>query len=102
MALMANHAYFVYITNNKSRSTLYIGVTNNLTKRLNEHYEQRGKEDTFAGKYHCYNLIYFEEYDDVGDALNREKEIKKWSRDKKQKLIDNVNPKWMILNDIID
>ena len=99
---MEKYNYYVYITTNKSRSTLYTGVTNNLNKRLNEHYEQRGEEDSFAGKYHCYNLVYFEKYNDINDALNREKEIKKWSRDKKHKLIDQVNPKWIILNDVID
>lgn len=99
---MQKYNYYVYITTNKSRSTLYTGVTNNLNKRLNEHYEQRGEEDSFAGKYHCYNLVYFEKYNDINDALNGEKEIKKWSRDKKHKLIDKVNPKWIILNDVID
>ena len=96
-----NKNYYVYITTNPSRSTLYIGVTNNISKRLNQHYIQRGRKNSFAGKYHCYNLIYFEIYNDVIDAISREKEIKKWNRKKKENLINSVNPEWKFIKDYV-
>ena len=52
--------YFVYITTNPAKTALYIGVTNDLLRRMKEHYQSRGKQKTFAGKYYCYNLIYYE------------------------------------------
>lgn len=97
---MSTKKYYVYITTNLSRSTLYIGITSNIHKRLNQHYNQRGNHDSIAGKYHCYNLIYCEIFNDVHDALNREKEIKKWGREKKEKLIEMVNPDWEFMNEI--
>ena len=69
--------YAVYIVTNPNKTTLYIGVTNNLPAHLLEHWENRGKKDTFAGKYFCHNLIYFEVFQDIKDAIAREKEIKK-------------------------
>ncbi len=95
---MSNHNYFVYITINPSKSTLYIGITNNLGRRLTEHYESRGDDSTFAGKYHCCNLIYCEFYNNIEDAIRREKEIKKWRREKKEELIREQNPEWKFLN----
>ena len=95
---MKNHNYFIYITTNPKKTTLYIGVTNDLEKRLNEHFENRGNSKTFAGKYYCYNLIYFERYNDINQAIEREKELKKWSRKKKEALINKLNLNWEILN----
>ena len=85
---------FVYILTNKNKTTLYVGVTNDLTKRLAEHREAR---NTFVSKYKCYYLIYFEEYQSPLDAIAREKEIKKWRREKKDKLISTFNPNWDFL-----
>ena len=69
---------------------------------MQEHYrDAMGERKTFAGKYHCYNLIYFEHHSYINHAIEREKEIKGWSRDKKKMLIDNQNISWKFLNDEI-
>ena len=91
--------YFVYIVTNPGLTTLYTGVTNNLIARLSEHWENRGTRGTFAGKYYCYNLIYFEEHDSIIAAIAREKEIKNWNRSKKEDLIRSKNPDWISLNE---
>ncbi len=90
--------YYVYITTNKRKSTLYIGITNDLPSRILEHGLNVGKVNTFAGKYYCYNLLYYEEYQYVEDAIQREKQLKKWRRSKKEKLISSINPKFSFLN----
>ncbi|MEL6699696.1 MAG: GIY-YIG nuclease family protein [Bacteroidota bacterium] len=89
--------YYIYITTNPQRSVLYTGVTNDLNRRLKEHYENRGLPTSFAGKYYCYNLIYFETFSGIQQAIIREKEIKKWRRSKKEALINSLNPKWEFL-----
>jgi len=91
---MWNYNFYVYITTNPDKSTLYVGVTNNLERRLFEHYENRGNRKSFAGRYYYYNLIYFEQYSDINEAIMREKEIKGWRRDKKELLIAKTNPNW--------
>lgn len=96
---MTQHNYFVYILTNHVKTVLYVGVTNDLPKRLSEHFENRGKEETFAGRYHCYNLVYYERFQFIDHAILREKEIKKWNREKKDKLISSINPGWNFLND---
>jgi len=93
--------YYVYIVTNPNRTTLYIGVTNNLPARITEHWENRGKPETFAGKYFCHNLIYYETFQYIQTAIAREKEIKKWNRKKKEALIDTKNPEWVFLNEEI-
>ena len=77
---------------------LYVGITNNLEQRLIEHFLERGKIETHAGKYYCYNLVFFEEYKYVNAAIAKEKEIKKWRREKKEALINSANPEWKNLN----
>ena len=74
---MKQHNYYIYITTNPALTVLYTGVTNNLEVRICEHYVNRGKENSFAGKFHCYNLIYYEHFTDINFAIAREKEIKK-------------------------
>ncbi|MFN8236809.1 MAG: GIY-YIG nuclease family protein [Chitinophagales bacterium] len=86
--------YYVYITTNPGRTVLYVGVTNNLSRRLSEHRENRSTNKTFTGRYYCYNLIYYEHFHNIRAAISREKEIKKWSRYKKESLINGLNPKW--------
>ena len=86
--------YFVYITTNPRKTTLYTGITNDLRTRMYQHYENRGKWKTFAGRYHCYRLIYYEQHEDVNQAIEREKEIKNLSRKKKEALISEQNPGW--------
>lgn len=88
----------MYIVTNHERTVLYIGVTNNLDARLSEHYFNKGIANTFAGKFYCYNLVYFEEFQYVNDAIAREKELKAWRRAKKEALIKTKNPNWAFLN----
>ncbi|UII24476.1 GIY-YIG nuclease family protein [Fulvivirga maritima] len=90
--------YFVYITTNPKKTTIYIGVTNDLHTRLLQHFENRGQPKTFAGRYYCYKLIYYERHTTIQTAIEREKEIKKWSRAKKANLIASFNPHWTFLN----
>lgn len=91
-----DHNYFVYIITNPSKTTLYIGVTNSLRRRIQEHFENRGDSKTFAGRYYCYNLVYWERFSYINHAIEREKEIKKWRREKKEALIISQNPKWEV------
>ena len=92
--------YFVYITTNENKTTLYTGVTNNIQIRLSQHYfDSQILKKSFAGKYNCYYLLFYEGFEDINLAINREKEIKKWRREKKDKLISDFNPNWDFLND---
>ncbi len=93
--------YYVYITTNPDKTVLYIGVTNDLKRRLFEHQENKGKPKTFAGRYYCYKLIYVEHFYDITHAIEREKQLKKWSRKKKENLLSGENPNWDFLNDQI-
>ena len=86
---------YVYILTNISKTTLYIGVTNNLQRRYMEHLS--GTIDGFTKKYHLHSLVYFEQYNDIRDAIRREKQLKSWSREKKNNLIDSMNPEWINL-----
>ncbi|MEQ9402673.1 MAG: GIY-YIG nuclease family protein [Cyclobacteriaceae bacterium] len=97
--MLKNHNYFVYITTNTHRTSVYVGMTNNLTVRLQQHYENRGNPKSWAGKYHCYHLVWWERHQYVEHAIEREKEIKKWRREKKNKLVESLNPKWTFLNE---
>lgn len=98
---MNNHKYYVYITTNKTRNVLYVGMTNDLVRRVQEHADNQGKPETFAGKYCCCNLVYWEYFHYVLHAIDREKEIKKWRREKKETLIREFNPEWRFLNEEI-
>jgi putative endonuclease len=91
-------SYHIYITTNQNKSSLYTGVTNNLEQRIVEHYLNRGNLKTFAGKYHCYYLVYYESSQYIDLAIEREKEIKSWNRNKKEQLITSVNPELSFLN----
>jgi putative endonuclease len=94
----SKYYFYIYIVTNPERTVLYTGVTNDLAQRLIEHYSNRGQPKTFAGKFYCYNLIYYESFQYVNDAIAREKEIKGWSRKKKLDLIKTMNPDWTFLN----
>jgi putative endonuclease len=87
--------YFVYIMSNRSK-TLYIGVTNNLIRRVREHKEARASD--FTSRYRLDRLVYFERIEDVRNAIEREKEIKGWVRIKKIALVVSVNPTWADLS----
>ncbi len=99
---MKNHNYFVYITTNPAKSVLYVGLTNDMGTRLQQHFEEKGRQKTFAGRYFCFNLIYYERHQYVLNAISREKEIKKWRREKKEALINKFNPEWRFLNEEIE
>lgn len=87
--------YFVYIMTNKGRTTLYIGVTNSLMRRVSQH--RHGEIAGFSKRYNTNRLVYYESYNDVRDAIAREKQIKGWSRSKKEDLIVGMNSEWMDL-----
>jgi len=89
-----NHEYYVYILTSRS-GTLYIGMTNSIERRLREH--KSGEFDGFASKYHCNRLVYLEGFDDVRNAIDREKQLKGWRREKKIALIEARNPRWQDL-----
>ena len=95
---MEEYKFYVYVVTNSQRVVIYTGVTNNLPQRLIEHWMNRGNRNTFAGKYYCYHLIYYEVFDDIEKAIVREKEIKGWRREKKLNLIKSQNPDWAFLN----
>ena len=90
--------YSIYITTNQNRTSLYVGVTNNLEQRIIEHYLNKGNPSNFAGKYYCYLLVYYESHQYINDAIAREKQIKGWSRKKKERLIESFNSEWKFLN----
>lgn len=88
--------YYVYIITNKSK-TLYTGVSNNLTRRVYEH--KHKLVEGFTKKYNIDKLVYFEVFNNVDDAIRREKQIKGWLRKKKITLIESINPQWKDLSD---
>ena len=81
--------YWTYIMSNNSNTTLYIGVTDDLEVRVMEHRSKEG--NSFTHRYCCHKLVYYEEYSDISQAIDREKKLKKWRREKKDHLIDSVN-----------
>ena len=91
---LLDYPFFVYIHTNKLRTVLYVGFTNNLQARTVEHYNGKGNAKSFTGKYNCNILIYFEGYEFALDGIAREKQLKKWSRKKKEELINTMNPHW--------
>ena len=84
---------FVYILTNKNKTTLYVGVTNDLQRRINEHKTHFNKK-SFTTRYNIEYLVYFEKYDSIIEAIAREKQIKAGSRAKKEVLINENNPEW--------
>ncbi len=89
--------YYVYILANKTNSVLYIGVTNDLRRRLYEH--KNKLIEGFTSKYNVNKLVYFEETSDVKAAIQREKNLKKWKRQWKNELIEKLNPDYKDLSD---
>ena len=88
--------YYVYILTNKHNTTVYTGVTNNLERRLYEHKNKLA--DGFTKRYNLDKLVYFDTTTDVRSAIAREKEIKGWTRAKKNNLINSINPEWKDLS----
>ena len=94
------HNYFIYILTNANKTVLYTGVTNNIGRRLLEHNSNPANgKISFTVKYNCFYLIYFEHFSNINHAIEREKQIKGWSRKKKEDLINSLNPEWKFLND---
>lgn len=94
------HTYYVYIITNPYRTTFYIGVTNNLSIRLQQHRENIEKGNkTFAAKYNVKHLVYYEQFSWIQNAIAREKELKGWRREKKLNLIRSFNEKFEFLED---
>jgi len=88
---MKDHSYSVYMLASKSR-TLYIGMTNNLHRRIYEH--KNDLIDGFSKDYRCHRLVYYESFDEVVKAIDREKQLKRWNRTKKVWLVHWQNPTW--------
>ena len=95
MLSAAMKQYFIYIMSNKNR-TLYVGVTNNLERRVYEH--KNKLIEGFTSKYGLTDLVYWAETDDIREAITREKQIKGWLRSKKIALIEEDNPFWVDLS----
>jgi putative endonuclease len=95
---MKSYNYFIYITTNSTKEVFYVGVTNSLEQRLIEHHLNKDSGFSFAGKYYCDNLIYYERFTQIKIAIKREKQIKGWTRAKKEHLIKLSNPQISFLN----
>ncbi len=92
-----SQSYYVYLLTNWNDQVIYVGVTNNLERRPYEH--KYKLVQGFTAKYNVNKLVYFEETPDVNAALQREKEIKKWRREKKNNLVTSMNPEWQDLSE---
>jgi putative endonuclease len=91
--------YYVYILASRRNGTLYIGVTSDLLKRIYEH--KQNLIDGFTKKYSVHALVYYEAHNNIEEAITREKQIKKWERAWKMRLIEEMNPEWDDLYDQI-
>ncbi|PWI31495.1 endonuclease [Flavobacteriaceae bacterium LYZ1037] len=101
MKTKGTHNYYVYIVTNKTKTVLYTGVTNNLKERLFHHNNPLPFSKAFTTKYKCFHLIYYEHFSEINDAIKREKQIKGYSRAKKDDLINVFNPTRKFLNNDI-
>jgi putative endonuclease len=97
---MKKRNYYVYIVTNFTNTTFYIGVTNNLERRILEHKEELA--DGFTKTYHLNKLVYYEECSDINEAIAREKQLKNWHRGWKLNLIRSMNPKLLDLFSLED
>lgn len=88
---------YIYIISNKNRTVLYTGVTSNLQSRIYQH--KQGEGSSFAERYNCVDLLYYEFFEDIESAIAREKRIKKWRRIYKENVINKMNPQWRDLYD---
>lgn len=92
MARASKKQYFVYILTNRRHTVLYIGVTNNILRRMEQH--RSGKGGKFTSRYNVTKRVFIETTDDIHSAIRREKQLKGGSREKKPALINSVNPEW--------
>ena len=93
---MSSLTYYVYMLSNEYNNVLYIGVTNNLARRVYEH--KSGTIDGFTKKYNVHKLVWYESCHDIKEAIAREKQLKNRNRSKKEMLINQMNPEWKDLN----
>jgi putative endonuclease len=84
--------YYLYMMTNKYNNVLYVGVTNDIKRRVLEH--RQGAVDGFTKKYNCHKLVWFEQFIDIRLAIEKEKMIKNWRREYKNNLINAMNPQW--------
>ena len=84
--------YYVYVLTNENNNVMYIGITNDLKRRVYAH--KSNTIEGFTKKYHVHKLVYYEITTDVNSAIAREKQLKKWKRAKKNALVETLNPKW--------
>ena len=96
---MKTNVYYIYILASKRNGTLYIGVTNDLKRRVDEH--KNNIVEGFTKKYSVHNLVYYEQTEDIQVALQREKQLKKWNRKYKLDLIEKDNLLWKDLYDTL-
>ena len=99
---LGTYNFYVYILTNKLKTVLYIGFTTNLKERLYYHQNPEANSKAFTAKYNCSYLVYWEHFTNVDTAIERETQLKKWRREKKDILISDFNPEWRFLNDDID
>ncbi len=92
MKRLNEYGAFVYFTTNKNGTVLYVGVTNDLRRRALEHKE--GKVPGFTARYNLVKLVYYECFSSISEAIDREKKLKRWRREWKEKLIEEINPEW--------
>jgi len=97
---MKEHRYWVYIMTSSSLSTMYIGVTNDLGRRVTEH--RLGKGGEFVKQYRVTKLVYAEEFEQIEEAIAREKQLKGWKRIRKNELVRAANPEWNDLMPALD
>ena len=89
---MWNYNYYVYILTSNNGRAMYIGFSNNLERRIQEH--KSGLIEGFTKKYNVHRLVYYEYFEDASAAIAREKELKGWKRERKNALVESVNPEW--------
>ena len=94
---MRNHDYWVYILSSNRSTTLYIGIRNNIVRRLSQH--RRGEVAGFTKRYRLNRLVWVEHFRNVGDAVACEKKLTGWRRSRKIALIEQTNPRWLDLSD---
>lgn len=87
------YKYYVYIMASKPNGTIYIGVTNDIIRRVYEHKTNENKK-SFTARYKTHDLVYLEIYNNIEFAIEREKQLKRWTRNKKKDLIETMNPEW--------
>ena len=97
--MVSTKSYYVYLLTNWNNKVMYVGVTNDLKKRLYEH--KKKLVNGFTEKYNVHKLVYFEETQDIHVAIAREKEIKKWRREKKNQIVTLENPDWQDLSEAL-